>query len=82
MKTFPSVLALLALFAVPALASVTVTSPKPGSTVASPVHYVASATTSTCSSGVAAMGIYVNNKLIYTVHQASLNTYVTLPNGS
>jgi len=49
MKTFPSVLALLALFAVPAFATVTVTSPKPGSTVASPVHYVASATASTCS---------------------------------
>ncbi len=81
MKTFPSVLALLALFAVPAFATVTVTSPSPGSTVTSPVHYVATATTSTCSSGVAAMGIYVNNKLVYTVHQASLDTSLTLANG-
>src|SRR6185312_7657734 len=81
MKTFPSMFFLLALFAAPAFATVTVTSPTPNSTVTSPVHYVATATTSTCSKGVASMGIYVNNKLLYTVHGASLNTYMTLASG-
>src|SRR6185437_8400675 len=81
MKTFPSMFFLLALFAVPAFATVTVTSPTPNSTVTSPIHYVATATTSTCSKGVASMGIYVNNKLLYTVHGASLNTYLTLASG-
>ena len=81
MKTFPSVFFLLALFAVPAFATVTVTSPTPGSTVTSPVHYVATASTSTCSKGVASMGIYVNNKLVYVVQGASLNTNLTLANG-
>ena len=61
---------------------VAVTSPTPGSTVTSPVQYVASATTSTCSSGVASMGIYVNNKLTYVVNGASLNYSLPLPTGA
>jgi phospholipase C len=65
----------------PALASVTVSSPANGSTVSSPVHYVASATTTTCSKGVASMGIYVDNKLTYVVNGASLNTTIALSPG-
>ena len=65
-----------------AFASVTVTSPAANSTVTSPVQYVATATTSTCSKGVASMGIYVNNKLIYTVKGTSLNTSLTLAAGA
>jgi phospholipase C len=61
---------------------VTVTSPAANSTVTSPVHYVATATTSTCSKGVASMGIYVNNKLIYTVKGTSLDTEITLSTGA
>jgi hypothetical protein len=57
-----------------ALATVTVTSPGNGATVGSPVPYVATATTTTCSKGVASMGIYVNNQLVYVVNGASLNT--------
>lgn len=60
---------------------VTVTSPAPNSTVSSPVHYVATAQTSTCSEGVASMGIYVNNNLVYTVKGASLDTQLTLNPG-
>ena len=81
MKTFPSVLVALLACAAPAFAGVTVTSPTPGSTDASPVHYVASATATTCSTGVASMGIYVNNKLIYVVNATTLNTTITMAAG-
>jgi hypothetical protein len=60
---------------------VTVTSPLANSTVTSPVSYTATAT-STCANGVAAMGIYVNNKLTYDVYAASLNTSLTLSPGT
>lgn len=62
-------------------AGVTVTSPANGSTVASPVSFSATAT-SACAKGVAAMGIYVNNKLSYTVNGSSLNTSLPLPAGA
>jgi phospholipase C len=74
-------LALMAWAAAPAFATVSVTSPTPGATVTSPVHYVASATTSTCSKGVASMGIYVNNKLVYVVNNTTLNTELNLATG-
>jgi phospholipase C len=82
MKAYPSLFVLLATFVSPAFATVNVSSPTPGSTVQNPVHYVATASTTTCSSGVASMGIYVNNKLVYTVNGASLNTTLTLATGS
>ena len=59
---------------------VTVTSPAPNSTVTSPVAYRASATT-TCSGGVASMGIYVNNQLEYVVDGSALNTSLALAPG-
>lgn len=62
------------MLATSALATVSVSSPSTGATVGSPVHYVATATTSTCSKGVASMGIYVDNQLVYVVNGASLNT--------
>ncbi len=60
---------------------VKVTTPLPNSTVTSPVSYVATATTS-CAKGVASMGIYVNNKLIFVVNGATLNTSITLATGA
>jgi hypothetical protein len=66
---------------VTAPAGVTVTSPENNATVASPVNYMASAR-SNCASGVAAMGIYVNNQLTYTANGASLNTNLTLNPGT
>ena len=39
-------------------------------------------TTTTCSKGVAAMGIYVDNVLKYTVKETSLNTTLDLRPGS
>jgi phospholipase C len=65
----------------PAFASVTVTSPSNNSTDTSPVHYVATATTSTCSKGVASMGIYVDDKLDYVVDSTSMNTELAVSAG-
>jgi hypothetical protein len=78
MKTFLCLLALSGC----AFAGVSVSSPANGSTVSSPVHFVASATTS-CSAGVSSMGIYTaNSVLAYKVSGATLNTYLTLSNGT
>jgi len=82
MKSPLTLLFLLAFIPHSALATVTVSSPVAGSTVTSPVHYVATATASTCSLGVASMGVYVNNQLIYTVNGASLDTNIAMANGS
>lgn len=76
------VLGLGLIAALPALATVTVTSPKNGATVTSPVTYVASATASTCSKGVASMGIYVDNKRVYLVYATKLDTQVTMAAGA
>ena len=58
--------------------TVTVTSPTSGSTAGSPVHFVASATS---SYKVSSMMIYVDNKAVYTVYSSSLNTYVSMGTG-
>jgi len=81
MNTFFSLVFALAVLAAPAFATVTVSSPANGSTVASPVKFVASATT-TCGKGVAAMGIYANNVLKYKANGSSLNTSLTLNPGT
>lgn len=65
-----------------ALAGVVVSSPGNGATVGSPVSFVASASTTTCSKGVASMGIYVNNQLTYVVNGTSLSTNLPLGAGS
>jgi hypothetical protein len=45
-------------FSLPAFAGVYVTSPTGGSTAASSIHFVATASSPACSKGVSAMGIY------------------------
>jgi len=82
MKVYPYALVSLLACTLPAVATVTVTSPTSGMTVPSPVHYVASATATTCSTGVASMGIYVNNSLIYVVNGAQVNTNITMKTGA
>lgn len=62
-------------------AGINVTAPANGATVSSPAGFVATATTG-CSAGVGAMGIYVNDNLVYTVNGASLNAQIPLGNGS
>ncbi|HEY6447734.1 MAG TPA: alkaline phosphatase family protein [Acidobacteriaceae bacterium] len=76
----PSIL--LSVCSLSAFATVTVTSPKNNTSYTSPVHYVATATATTCSSGVSSMGIYVNNVRKYVVNAASLNTTIALSPGS
>jgi major membrane immunogen (membrane-anchored lipoprotein) len=61
---------------------VQVSAPANGSTVTSPVQFVASATTS-CPAGVAAMGIYTApGVLAYKLNGAALNTAITLSGGT
>jgi hypothetical protein len=61
---------------------VTVSAPAGGLTGQSPVHYIASASTS-CSKGVSAIGIYTApNQLAYVVNGAALDTNVTLSAGN
>ena len=81
MKAFFYTTPILLTFAVPAFANVTVSSPTNAATVSSPVQYVATATTSTCSRGVASMGVYVNNQLIVVQNGTGLNTDVPLNPG-
>jgi hypothetical protein len=82
MKTFYCASLILAAFSATAFASVTVSNPANGATVSSPVQYVAAATTSTCSKGVASMGVYVNNQLIAVQNGTSLNTAVSVAPGT
>jgi hypothetical protein len=81
MKSFSPALLILAIFTAPAFATVTVTTPSNGETVGSNVQFTASATTSTCSQGVASMGVYIDNKLDYVVDAINLNTSLSLPPG-
>ena len=82
MKALLCVLSAFLTLIAPAFATVTVTSPTNGATVTSPVHYLASATTTTCATGVASMGIYVDDVKIYVVDAATLNTEITIAAGS
>ncbi len=82
MKSFACLLVSLLTLSLPAFATVTVTSPTNGATVTSPVAFKATATASTCASGVSAMGIYVNNTLEYKVNGNVLSTSLTLSSGT
>jgi len=74
---------LCAMFALPAVAGVSVNSPTSGSTSGSPVHFVATASSPSCSKGVASMGIYTApGKLAYTVNGTKMDTYLNMSNGT
>jgi hypothetical protein len=60
---------------------VTILAPANNSTVTSPVHYLATAS-STCAKGVSAIGLYVNNQRVVVQNGTSLNYNLTLANGS
>src|SRR4029077_11703455 len=80
MKMFA--LSLLLATAIPTVAAVSVIAPLNNSNVATSVKYVATATT-TCPKGVASMGIYTApNALVYTVNGSTLNTELTLNQGT
>ena len=67
------------LLAANAHAQVTVTSPSEGSTLGSPFHVTASATS---SHPITAMRIYLDNVSVYLVKAAQLNTYVSASAGT
>src|SRR3979490_3199360 len=72
---------LLAIALPAASAAVAAPTPGNGTSVQSPVHCVASASTS-CSKGVASMGIYTApNQLAYTVSGSKLDTNLQLASG-
>ena len=82
LKSLLFIVCLSALFAPAAFAGVAEDTPANGATVSGSVQYVASATTS-CSQGVASMGIYTApGVLAYTVNGASLNTTLSLTPGT
>ncbi len=79
LKSLSLVVCLSALCAPSAFAGVTVTEPANGATITGAVSYIATATSSTCSKGVASMGIYTApGVLAYVVNGASLNTSLDL----
>jgi phospholipase C len=68
--------------AAPAFADVAVMSPAPGTTVTSPVQYVATGSAPTCALGIGSMGIYINNVQVYSSHGATqINTALNLNPG-
>lgn len=73
-------LMLAAATASPAFADVSVGSPANGSTIPTSVQFSANANTD-CSSGVAAVGVYVDDALVYQVNGSSLNTNVNVSPG-
>jgi len=65
----------------PAFANVLVNSPSRNATVSTQTTFIASANTTTCSRGVASMGVYVDNGLRYVVNGTKLNASVSLTPG-
>ena len=64
---------------VPAAAAVSISSPTAGQSVSSPVHVVAGGTS---PAGVAAMQIYADDQLVYTVNSSSIDTMLPLSTGT
>ncbi len=82
-KCVPSFLPVLALLTSAAFAGINVTAPGKGTTVQSPVHYAATAGSTSCSKGVASMGIYTSpGVLAYVTNGTSLSTDLTLSPGT
>ena len=62
---------------------VTVTSPANNATVSAPAHFVATASSPSCSKGISAIRIYsAPGVSAYTVSGGSLNGYISLANGT
>jgi len=81
LKTFYYATCIFLMFAASAFANVSASSPSNGATVNSPVHYVATATTNTCAKGVASMGIYVDNNLVYVANGAKMDHDQSISSG-
>src|ERR1700754_1985538 len=68
-------------FATASFAQVAVTSPTNNSTVGSTVQVVATISTSSCSKGISASGVYVDNVLQNVTNGNKLNTPISLTPG-
>lgn len=76
-------LSALALLSSSAFAGINVTAPTSGATMQSPVHYSATAGSTSCSKGVASMGIYTEpGVLAYVTNGTSISTDLTLSPGT
>ena len=76
-------LSILATLSPAAFAGIKVTAPSNGATVQSPVHYAATAGSTSCSKGVASMGVYsAPGVLAYVTNGSSINTDVPLSAGT
>jgi hypothetical protein len=65
-----------------AFATVNVSTPLNGATVSSIVPFAATANSGNCALGVAAMGIYVDDRLSYVTGGATLNTNLPISTGT
>src|SRR5579859_1095666 len=81
MKRFSFLLFVVSMLASPAFADVAVNAPLNGGTVRSPVQYVAAASAPSCSKGVASVGVYVNNQLVYVAKGPNLTVPIDLSAG-
>lgn len=81
MKSVQCFLCMMLVSAGPAFATVTISSPANHSTVASPVQFSATASSS-CAQGVASMGIYVDNQRLVVQNGASLKASLNLSSGT
>jgi hypothetical protein len=82
MKRFlPSLMLLIVASATTAFAQVSVSDPVDGAAVSPTTHFSASAGPASCGGGVAAMGIYVDDNLMYTTGGSNLDTTLSLPEG-
>ena len=83
LKLAPLFACLCALFASSAFAGVNVSSPTSGSTTQSPVHFKATAGGTSCSKGVASMGVYsAPGVLAYVTNGTVLDKYISLGPGT
>jgi len=82
MRRLPSILLVLLFPTAHLFATVIVNSPSSGSILSTAVDYDATGSTSTCAEGVAAMGVYLDDVLIYTVNGNALKTTLAVAQGS
>jgi hypothetical protein len=66
----------------PVFGTVLVTAPSNGATFKTAVPIIATASTTTCSKGVATMGVYIDYKSVYVTFGASLNTSLLIAPGA
>ena len=82
MRSLHSLILMLSVVVVsPAFANVVVNTPADGATVSNSVQFVASSA-SDCDGGVAAMGVYMDDALIYVANGTTLNATLSLPGGT